>query len=330
MAALAAVLLLLGAGAVVWYVGFGQFTRVPATGCSARPGRTPSGGSRTRARRRLDARGVQQRVRAGHGHGDGPGARRAHPRQRLGGPRPLARPGDRPGAGPQGQPLAAAKERLRRAGLAAGVVTREFDAEVARGSVVGTDPPAGTERSPDAAVALVVSRGAPIVVPNAAGRSPEAARTALTGAGLRVEVAGERVHSSHPAGSVAAQSLPAGARAAEGDTVTLTLSKGPRPVAVPDVTGQDVGDAVRRLEDAGFEVKVERSFPYLGDTVGAQSVPGGGTAPRAARSPSGSRGSDRPCPPEPRPRPAGARLPPRRRPRPGGRRPGRHRTRPRP
>ncbi|MCQ0000242.1 Stk1 family PASTA domain-containing Ser/Thr kinase [Streptomyces sudanensis] len=283
VAALAAVLLLLGAGAVVWYVGFGQFTRVPATGVL---GKTRADAERRLADEGLAVGSTREEFSSAYERGTVMGTDPA-PGERIRGNGSVDLVLSR---GPEivrvpdlrGQPLAAAKERLRRAGLAAGVVTREFDAEVARGSVVGTDPPAGTERSPDAAVALVVSRGAPIVVPNAAGRSPEAARTALTGAGLRVEVAGERVHSSHPAGSVAAQSLPAGARAAEGDTVTLTLSKGPRPVAVPDVTGQDVGDAVRRLEDAGFEVKVERSFPYLGDTVGAQSVPGGGTAPEGS------------------------------------------------
>ncbi|URM91684.1 Stk1 family PASTA domain-containing Ser/Thr kinase [Streptomyces sp. MRC013] len=280
VAVLAAVLLVLGGGAGVWYIGSGQFTRVPATGLL---GKTRAEAERRLADEGLDVGSTREEFSGAYERGTVMGTDPA-PGERIRGngsvdlvvsrgPRIVEVPDLR------GRPLAAAKELLRRAGLAVGVVTEEFDGGVAKGSVVSSDPPAGTERSPDAAVALVVSRGAPINVPTAVGRPLEEARTALTGAGFRVEVAEERVHSPHSSGSVAAQSLPAGARAAEGDTVTLTLSKGPRMVAVPDVTGEDVDEAVRKLEAAGFEVKVERAFPYLDDTVGAQSVPGGGTAP---------------------------------------------------
>ncbi|MFJ9794421.1 Stk1 family PASTA domain-containing Ser/Thr kinase [Streptomyces sp. NPDC101145] len=283
VAVLAAVLLVLGVGAGVWYINSGQFTRVPTTGVL--------GKSRAEAERRLTDEGLE----VGSTREEFSGA---YERGTVMGTDPA--PGERIrgngsvdlviSRGPKivkvpelkGVPLGTAKERLRKAGLAAGVVTEEFDTEVAKGSVVSSDPPAGTERSPDAAVALVVSKGAPVEVPGAVGRPLAEARDALTDAGLTVEVAEERVHSPHPAGSVAAQSVPAGARAAGGDTVTLTLSKGPRMVAVPDVTGKNVDDATRELEAAGFEVKVEKTFPYLGDTVSGQSVPGGDTAPEGA------------------------------------------------
>jgi serine/threonine-protein kinase len=277
------VLLVLGVGAGVWYINSGQFTRVPTTGVL--------GKSRAEAERRLADEGLE----VGSTREEFSGA---YERGTVMGTDPA--PGERIrgngsvdlviSRGPKivkvpelkGVPLGTAKERLRKAGLAAGVVTEQFDTEVAKGSVVSSDPPAGTERSPDAAVALVVSKGAPVEVPGTVGRPLAEARDALTDAGLTVEVAEERVHSPHPAGSVAAQSVPAGARAAGGDTVTLTLSKGPRMVAVPDVTGKNVDEATRALEAAGFEVKVEKTFPYLGDTVSGQSVPGGDTAPEGA------------------------------------------------
>ncbi|MFJ8694492.1 Stk1 family PASTA domain-containing Ser/Thr kinase [Streptomyces roseolilacinus] len=282
-AIVAAVLLVLGIGAGVWYINSGQFTHVPATGLL---GKTRADAERRLTDEGLDVGSTRQEFSSAYERGTvmatdpAPGERiRGNGSVDLvisRGPRIVRVPDLK------GRPLAAAKEELRRAGLAAGVVTEEFDGEVAKGSVVSSDPPAGTERSPDAAVALVVSKGAPVDVPAAVGRPLKEARDALTGAGFEVEVAEERVHSPHPAGSVAAQSLPAGARAAEGDTVTLTLSKGPRMVAVPDVTGANVDDATRELKAAGFEVKVEKSFPYLGDTVSGQSVPGGGTAPEGS------------------------------------------------
>lgn len=77
---------------------------------------------------------------------------------------------------------------------------------------------------------------------------------------------------------MAEQSAKEGSRLARGDTVTLTISKGPRMIAVPDVTGKSIDDARAELTDAGFEVEVDRSFPFLDDTVAKQSVDGGGTA----------------------------------------------------
>ncbi len=119
-------------------------------------------------------------------------------------------------------------------------------------------------------------------MPGVVGQPADAARRTLTGAGLVVETAPERVHSAQPAGSVAAQSLAEGSRAAQGDTITLTLSKGPRMVPVPDVTGKSVDDATRELEAAGFAVEVSKSFPFLSDTVAGQSVAGGDTAPEGS------------------------------------------------
>ncbi|WP_031137026.1 Stk1 family PASTA domain-containing Ser/Thr kinase [Streptomyces sp. NRRL WC-3719] len=283
VAALAAVALVLGLGAGVWYINSGQFTRVPTTGVL---GKSPADAERRLADEGLAVGATREEFSGAYERGTvmatdpAPGERiRGNGSVDLvisRGPEIVKVPDVR------GEPLEAARERLREAGLAPGVVTHRFDAGVEKGSVVVSDPPAGTERSPDAAVALVVSRGAPIEVPTAVGRPLEEARETLTDAGFAVRVAEERVHAPHPAGSVAAQSLPAGARAAQGDTVTLTLSKGPRMVAVPDVTGKSTDEATRELEAAGFEVKAEKTFPYLGDTVGGQSVPGGETAPEGS------------------------------------------------
>ncbi|CAL9392972.1 PASTA domain-containing protein [Streptomyces sp. enrichment culture] len=283
VAVLTAVLLVLGVGAGVWYINSGQFTRVPATGVL---GKTRAEAERRLADEGLEVGATREEFSGAYERGTVMGTDPA-PGERIRGNGSVDLVISR---GPKivkvpdlkGEPLDAARERLREAGLAAGVVTEEFDAGVAKGSVISTDPRAGTERSPDAAVALVVSKGAPIEVPGAVGRPLEDARAALTEAGFTVEVAEERVHSPHPAGSVAAQSLPAGTRAAEGDRVTLTLSKGPRMVAVPDVTGKSTDDATRELKAAGFEVRVEKSFPFLGDTVSGQSVPGGDSAPEGA------------------------------------------------
>ncbi|AJF69650.1 serine/threonine protein kinase [Streptomyces vietnamensis] len=279
--AVVAVLLALGLGAGVWYINSGQFTRVPAvlgqSEAAATKRLTDAGldvGTTKRAFSDVYERGTVMAV------DPAPGERvRGNGTVTL----TLSR-------GPQivkvpnlkGKPLAEAKRDLEQEGLAPGVITYSFSDSVAQGSVIGSDPEPGTERSPDSAVALVVSKGSPIDVPDVSGETVADATAALQEEGLTVKVAPERINSPEEAGTVAAQSLAGGSRAAEGDVITLTVSKGPKLVEVPDVTDRSTEDARTALEDAGFEVEVKKSFPYLGDKVASQSVEGGQTAPEGS------------------------------------------------
>ncbi|MGW1881734.1 Stk1 family PASTA domain-containing Ser/Thr kinase [Streptomyces sp. NPDC001970] len=280
IAAVVAALLLLGVGGV-WYINSGQFTRVPPV----------LGQTEAAAKKRLTDAGLEVE-RTTQGFSDV--YRRGtvmdidpDPGQRIRDNGSVSLVVSR---GPEivevpdleGMTLAEAKNALRKVGLAPGVITKEFSVEAAQGTVTGSDPAAGTERRPDSAVALVVSKGAPIDVPDVVGESVEDATNALREEGLEVEVAPARVHSPEDAGTVAVQSPAEGGQAAKGDTVTLTVSKGPRMIDVPDVTGMEVAAARQELEKAGFEVKVERNFPFLGNKVESQSVEGGEQAPEGS------------------------------------------------
>ncbi|MFH8578156.1 Stk1 family PASTA domain-containing Ser/Thr kinase [Streptomyces zaomyceticus] len=281
LALVVGVLLALGLGAGVWYINSGQFTRVPAvlgqTEAAATKRVTDAGlevGTTKRAFSDVYERGTVM-------------ASDPAPGERLRGNGTVTLTLSR---GPEivkvpnlkNKPLAEAERALEEEGLAAGVITTAFSDTVAQGSVISSDPEPGTERAPDSAVALVVSKGSPIDVPDVTGETVADATAALQEAGLEVVVAPERIDSPEDAGSVAAQSLAQGSRAAEGDTITLTVSKGPKLVEVPDVTGETTDDARTALEEAGFEVEVKKSFPYLGDTVASQSVEGGSTAPEGS------------------------------------------------
>ncbi|MFI8254667.1 Stk1 family PASTA domain-containing Ser/Thr kinase [Streptomyces filamentosus] len=275
------VLLALGLGTGVWYINSGQFTRVPAVlgqpEAVAAKRLSDAGldlGTTKRAFSDVYERGTVMGV------DPAPGERiRSHTTVTLTlsrGPELVKVPNLK------NKPLGEAKRILAEEGLAPGVVTSAFSTTVAQGAVIGSDPEPGTERSPDSAVALVVSKGAPVDVPDVTGETVEDATASLQEAGLKVTVAPERVHSPEDAGAVAAQSLAEGSRAAKGDAITLTVSKGPRPVEVPDVVGMTTDEAREELENAGFEVKVEKSFPFLGDEVTGQSVEGGETAPEGS------------------------------------------------
>ncbi|MEU5978586.1 Stk1 family PASTA domain-containing Ser/Thr kinase [Streptomyces sp. NPDC047315] len=278
---LVAVLAAFAIGAGVWYINSGQFTRVPAV-----IGKTEADARKRIEGAGLDVKGVRrdfsETVERGTVIGSDPGTN-----ERIRGNGSVTLVVSR---GPEvvrvpavaGDPLATAEDKLRKAGLAPGVVTGEFSAEVPRGSVIRTDPAAGTGRSPDSAVALFVSKGAPIEVPDVTGQSVDEATAELEGAGFKVAIAPEQVNAPQEAGTVARQSAAEGARLAAGDTITLTVSKGPRMVVVPDVGGRSEAEAKKALEAAGFEVKVEKSFPFLGDKVGGQSPSANERAPEGS------------------------------------------------
>ncbi|MGW2019252.1 Stk1 family PASTA domain-containing Ser/Thr kinase [Streptomyces sp. NPDC001927] len=276
-----AVLLALGIGGGVWYINSGQFTRVPAV-----LGQTEEKATKRLTDAGLDVRATKRAFSDVYERGTVMATDPASG-QRIRGNGTVTLTISR---GPEivkvprlkGKPLAQAKRLLADEGLLVGVTTTAFSQDVPQGAVISSDPEPGTERSPDSAVALVVSKGRPIDVPDVAGDSVADATSTLQDAGLKVEIASEQIHSAEAAGTVAAQSLAEGSRAAQGDRIVLTVSKGPRMIEVPDVTGESTDSARTKLEAAGFEVKVEKTFPFLGDTVSGQSVEGGTTAPEGS------------------------------------------------
>jgi serine/threonine protein kinase/beta-lactam-binding protein with PASTA domain len=181
-----------------------------------------------------------------------------------------------------GQQLDAAKKALTDANLVAGNVTETFDEKVPAGVVLSQDPAAGKEFRNGTKINLVTSKGPkPIPVPSVAGKSESDAVAALKAVGLVAVTAPEQVNSKTvPAGVVVSQSPDSGNLTA-GGTVTLTLSKGPKMVAVPDMVGKQVGAATTELKALGFEVKVENLLGGFFGTVRFQS-PEGGEAPEGS------------------------------------------------
>ncbi|MGC9380194.1 Stk1 family PASTA domain-containing Ser/Thr kinase [Streptomyces sp. MH13] len=282
LAVVVAVLLVLGVGTGVWYINSGQFTKVPALLST----------TEAQARDRLDEAGLDvgevehaysDTVERGKVISTDPGVgTRIRKNDSVSftvsdGPDTVKLPDV------AGYRLDRARTVLKDEGLEPGMVTRAFSEEVPKGFVISTKPKTGTTVRAGSAVALVVSKGGPIDVPDVTGDDLADARAELTEAGLKVKVADEQVNSEHDKGQVARQTPGSGSRAAEGDTVTLTVSKGPEMIEVPDVVGDSVDDAKRTLKDAGFDVKEDRGLLGLfGDTVKEQSVEGGDTAPKGS------------------------------------------------
>jgi len=109
-----------------------------------------------------------------------------------------------------------------------------------------------------AAGALVAQRSAVLSHPVPALRDilPAKAVVALAPEHLRLVQQGSRYDPAVPAGAIADQSPLAGAMAQEGRTVTVVLSAGPAPQAIPDLSNLDQTAAIQRLDNAGLTASV--------------------------------------------------------------------------
>jgi serine/threonine-protein kinase len=152
----------------------------------------------------------------------------------------------------------------------------DYRGDVDPGTVVGVTPVPFSEADKTADVRIVVARDPHVTVDNVVAVDQGTATATLQQAGLEVTV---KTASSRtvPAGAVISQSPGAGRVVERGDTVTLTVSSGPKMVKVPYVVSWDADDAVGELEDAGFTVSFATTpvgSSQVGEVV-AQTPPGG-------------------------------------------------------
>ncbi|MCL2493878.1 MAG: PASTA domain-containing protein, partial [Clostridiales bacterium] len=142
-----------------------------------------------------------------------------------------------------------AQQTLANAGFAIGSITEEFSSDYAAGQVTRTDPPAGTQLTEDTPVAIFVSKGPGVTVPNFVGTLQSAANTVATGAGLVFTVSSQQDDATVPAGTVLSQSIASGTIVAKGTAITVIVSRMPL-VTLPDFTGQTAA----AVTAAGFTV----------------------------------------------------------------------------
>jgi serine/threonine-protein kinase len=170
-----------------------------------------------------------------------------------------------------------AQDRIGDTNLTFGESIGRFSDTVPEGTVLRSDPPVGTTLRPEAVVDLVVSKGPkPIRIRDFTGSDANRATAWLEHRDLEVDTRSE--HSDTVGeGDVISQS-PSDGTAFAGDSVELVVSEGPELVEVPSgLVASGVGAARERLEDAGFEVKVENSDSYIGLGYVFRTDPSSGT-----------------------------------------------------
>ncbi len=156
-----------------------------------------------------------------------------------------------------------------------------YDEKVEKGIVISQSPEAGSVAEPNTRVDIVVSQGKnpEAKVPDVVGMSEADAAKALEDAGFQ-PIPGSTFSDTVPVGQVVSQDPAAGTTAQRDSVVTFIVSQGPNPpqtTTVPNVIGKTEDEAVKLLQDAGYQVAAARTYSEVVplDAVGIQAPMGG-------------------------------------------------------
>jgi beta-lactam-binding protein with PASTA domain/tRNA A-37 threonylcarbamoyl transferase component Bud32 len=159
-----------------------------------------------------------------------------------------------------GMSAAQAGAKVKAAGLSFKKVD-EFSETVAAGTEIRQDPPAGKRIRKSGTVTVTYSKGLDRrTVPDLRGKDPSEADRLLTAQGLTLSPQTLEYSASVPVGKVIRTDPAANAKLRPRTAVKLYVSRGPQPVAVPDLHGKSQTEAMSTLTGLGFKFVVTSSF----------------------------------------------------------------------
>ncbi|MEP6815978.1 MAG: Stk1 family PASTA domain-containing Ser/Thr kinase [Marmoricola sp.] len=165
---------------------------------------------------------------------------------------------------------AAARSRVVQAGLTFKVAGNGYSETVQRGAVLSTDPRPGSRVLKDGTVTAVLSRGPERhAVPDVRGQTLDSAQAMIQNARLSYGQPIMRFSETLQKGRVIASQPSPGTDLRRDAAVDLVVSKGPKPITVPDFTGRRAKVAEQALKKLELVVGTTSSFS---DTVGKGSV----------------------------------------------------------
>ncbi len=167
-----------------------------------------------------------------------------------------------------GDTLTAAEAALQRVHLSP--VVEKVGSNSPVGSVLGTNPGAGTTWPQTKTVALLVAGGPPL--PDFVGMNIQAVQQWAQAHGVNLQQQQDQ-NSTQPQGTITGQQPAPGSLYLQGQTVTVVVSAQPAQVNVPDTVGMSVQQATQILQAAGFQVQVT-SLGGAGGTVFGYSPTG--------------------------------------------------------
>jgi serine/threonine protein kinase/beta-lactam-binding protein with PASTA domain len=151
----------------------------------------------------------------------------------------------------KGDTVAAAEAALRRAHLT--FSTQKAGSDLPVGTVIGTQPAAGTSWSQIKPVTILISAGPSL--PNFVGENIQTAEQWAGQHGVTLNQQQDN-NSQQPQGTITNQEPAANTVVTQGETVVVNVSSGPQQVNIPNVTGMTVQQATQQLQTAGFQVEV--------------------------------------------------------------------------
>ncbi len=159
----------------------------------------------------------------------------------------------------EGRSKVSAVDALQQTGVGYALASVHHDV-VAEDSVIATDPSGGTEVRRFNTVLVTVSLGPELFeVPDLTGLGQDEAEATLQDAELSLGAVAHEYSDTVEQGSVLSQSPAPAEELRRNHAVTIVVSDGPQPVAVPDLAGMTVEEAASELEAAGLQLEVSGS-----------------------------------------------------------------------
>lgn len=152
-----------------------------------------------------------------------------------------------------GQQEKKAADIISESGLQPKMVSQESDE--AYGTVLGQSPSGGEMLDPGEVVTLFISSGSGDgIMPNVMEMDLQQAKAALEFAGINTITINKSVDGEYPIGSVIKQQPNAGMQVDNNTPVEITIKISPEELKlkIPDVTGNQVENALKSLSDVGF------------------------------------------------------------------------------
>lgn len=172
-----------------------------------------------------------------------------------------------------------AESRVAEEGLDLDVSDRVFSETVPAGSIIETEPAAGSRIVEGGTVEVVVSKGRErYAVPALAGKPIDDVEAILTEQNLTLGEPKERYSETVEEGRVISVDPTAGTELRRDSVVTVVVSRGQRPVEIPDFAGRSAERAQSKLAELGFEVSVtEENSDTVDEGVVMDQTPDDGT-----------------------------------------------------
>ena len=160
-----------------------------------------------------------------------------------------------------GMDEASATQALQQVGLSLAVSSEQYSETVDKGLVISSDPEAGTSAASGATVDVVISLGPErSAVPKLTGLTVDEANAALTEAKLAPGTTTDEYDPIIAVGKVVSSNPPEGEQLKPGTVVDLVVSKGPKPVKIPNLAGTPADEAKAQLEAEGLVVTTSEDF----------------------------------------------------------------------